>query len=71
MFILNRNGDTTIKHLIFNRLTEYRLTVVYKGVPCFCSTNLSKFKMSITAHMRYWKTFQLLTPLEWLFQNCK
>ena len=34
------------------------LDIFYKGVPRFCATNLSKFKVSyLTSYLRYWRDF--------------
>ena len=50
MFILNRNGDKTIKRL--------NLDLFFMGVPLVRGTNLSNFKKSyLSSYLKYWKNF--------------
>ena len=62
MFILNRNGDKTIKRL--------KLDLFFMGVPLVRGTNLSNFKKSyLSSYLKYWeKVFCIQLPLNSSFQ---
>ena len=48
----------------------FNVDLFYKGVPRFCATNLSKFKMSyLSSYLILEKLFQLSTSLQYFYQK--